>query len=470
MTTPGNYRKINFDRCDHRMLGTCADDTEGCCAVVACDLCLRLLDAYVTPEEYDIAIPIASGRATFSGDGYSGQVESITFLAEWLRDYETGQCKLFVEIRDPFDTQFLEFSKCYDPEADCMFPAGEQSVTFLLEGTPKAVKLVWTPLDVMTLRHRQEPYNECLLPACGDCTCSTRELCLTLSGTDGCIEALLVKATRVDEDCLLEELPEWDYSFTCNYKVISGSLRMEHNEVTGYCELIHEIASEYLEQVVILAECKTIDETFVWSMGEDNVEYSLRVRSADCEDCINDDLLCCDCRAFADTTVLGVSNSPDDGCAAETVENSGLATGEVTLRALPFDKQRWLETDCILPWPVRWVVSPSPTCDEIYGNGYVVFVQRGTFSETTHPNVNSDIVEKCEWYMVLYTDGPDGLYPMGLSYEYSQCCVDLPQINPDVLLKRLTFPSVDSQYGNWSFVLESSVKNLSSSLNDEDFC
>jgi hypothetical protein len=294
MTTPGNYRKINFDRCDHKVLGTCDEETDGCCAVVACDLCLQLFDAELSPEQREFATPIDSVRISWDGTGYRGSLRNVVFESMWQRGYD-GKCRFIVDIDDGFGyPQTLAFFKCEtDAEAEyggesasCMFPSGEATVTVPLEGAPKALVLVWSPLDIVTLRHRKEPGIECNFPACGDCTCSTRELCLELTSSDGCVESKIVNFLA-NPECPLQELPEWDYEFTCGYDVVTGSLRLEHNDETGQCELIHEVPAEYVEQVVVLEECKTIEEEFSWIVGEgdDAITYTLKVRDADCDTC-----------------------------------------------------------------------------------------------------------------------------------------------------------------------------------------
>jgi hypothetical protein len=102
---------------------------------------------------------------------------------------------------------------------------------------------------------------------------------------------------NADPECIFQDLPVWEYNFTCGYDVVAGSLRLEHNDETGQCELIHEVPEEYVEQVVVLEECKTIEEEFSWTVGEgdDAITYTLKVRDADCDTCeILNFIPCCD--------------------------------------------------------------------------------------------------------------------------------------------------------------------------------
>jgi hypothetical protein len=263
-----------------------------------------LFDAELSPEQREFSTPIDSIRISWDGTGYIGTLRNVVFESMWQRGYD-GKCRFIVDIDDGFGyPQTLEFFKCEtDAEAEdegestsCMFPSGEANVFVPLEGAPKDLVLVWSPLDIVTLRHRNEPGIECNFPACGDCTCSTRELCLQLTSSDGCLKSEIVNFLA-NPECPLQELPVWEYNFACGYDVVAGSLRLKHNDETGQCELIHEVPEEYVEQVVVLEECKTIEEEFTWTVGDgdDAITYTLKVRDADCDTCEIPPLIgCCD--------------------------------------------------------------------------------------------------------------------------------------------------------------------------------
>lgn len=199
MTTPNLYKRVNFDRCDHKLLGTCAAPVGGCCAVVACAICLRLFrDIYPGEEVPEGAEPISSGRADFQEDGYRGGVDgAVTFEGYWVADYVTGDCKFIVTITDIFDTQVFEFSKCGgDPEASCLTPEGSALVTYKSE----LVTLIWEPLDIVTLRHRAEYSEDCIGVDLAVVLDSSQSIAPTLAELQSNIAAVINAVIAVTDD------------------------------------------------------------------------------------------------------------------------------------------------------------------------------------------------------------------------------------------------------------------------------
>lgn len=151
MATPANYKQAKFDRCDHRLLGTCDEGTEGCCAVAACAICLKILDEY--------GELLASDAADFDGSGYVGSVGGISFRSFRGRSQYSDDCVFTVIIDEGgYDEQFLEFAQCDDDEAvSCREPTGEAEVEY----NGKPATLVWEPVETIIMKHRQTAGKAC---------------------------------------------------------------------------------------------------------------------------------------------------------------------------------------------------------------------------------------------------------------------------------------------------------------------
>ena len=151
MTTisPNNRRRVNYDRCEQTTLGTCDEGTVNCCAVVACDLCLRILD------DYDEVL--TAGSAPFVSSGYEGSVGGYTFSGHWSKDPYTNECLFTVVISEgEYDEQTLVFTKCEDG-VTCQNPAGETTVTY--DGQERT--LTWSAMEAITLPHVEVSTNPC---------------------------------------------------------------------------------------------------------------------------------------------------------------------------------------------------------------------------------------------------------------------------------------------------------------------
>lgn len=270
MLTGPHIKKLNFDRCDHKVLGTCSTETEGCCGVVACNLCIQITSDYTE-------LVVDRKVAPFSSPGYAATLGVVVFEAYWRRDYTTDECVFIVEVTDAVETQVLEFSKCYDA-ASCMAPAG--SVAIQYDGKPHV--LSWEPSDIVTLKHRVE--GECKKPFCGECTCAPREICVTLT-IGGCTVSELVGLEP--SECKEEEPPVWEFTLVCpdGGPTVSGTVSLLREEYTNACILNVVIPAHYIDVDYEWLECPLIDDIVVpFTIGYENA--SVTIRSADCDMCI----------------------------------------------------------------------------------------------------------------------------------------------------------------------------------------
>jgi len=166
----GRLINAGFGRCKHRVLGTCVDAADGCCAGVACAICVKLLDSY--GEVVDGA------SFAWDGTGYSGSVGGFSFESYWLDNY--GDCEFHVIITAGGYIEPIHIIKTKgepspvghnqgcspspgpvvsnDPdEACCMNPEGETEV----DDGDNTYTMTWGPVDPLILARRPVITSAC---------------------------------------------------------------------------------------------------------------------------------------------------------------------------------------------------------------------------------------------------------------------------------------------------------------------
>ena len=151
-------------RCSEKRLGCNAseDNTDGCCAIVACRYC-------VTWEEYGQA---EEADKTDNGDGiWQATPGGITFLMQWERSYETDECELVVY----FDGQEVYRKSCYEGQS-CRDSSDSVVVSLpYLDGT-----LTWSKDLQRTLPNVRDYETNCIRQLCPDCTCTCECMCVSI--------------------------------------------------------------------------------------------------------------------------------------------------------------------------------------------------------------------------------------------------------------------------------------------------
>lgn len=154
-------------KCSERQTNSCdLTETDGCCSVIPCVLCLQF---YVAPSTYYY------GEAPFAGSTWSGTIAGVSFQAYWERDYQTDECEFVVAVNG-----IVVYRKsCYEG-ASCRHPDGSTTVTIGEdEGT-----LTWSVFESRPLEYIQDPDSGCRTYFCDDCECSCECLCVTITETD----------------------------------------------------------------------------------------------------------------------------------------------------------------------------------------------------------------------------------------------------------------------------------------------
>lgn len=151
-------------KCSERKSNSCdLTETDGCCAIIPCTLCLEF---FVAPGTYSY------GEAPFAGSSWSGSVAGAAFVAYWEQDYQSGECEFIVAV----DGIIVYRKSCYEG-ADCRDPSGSTTVTI---GSDSGT-LSWSVYESRPLEYIQDPDTNCRTYFCDDCDCSCECLCVTVT-------------------------------------------------------------------------------------------------------------------------------------------------------------------------------------------------------------------------------------------------------------------------------------------------
>ena len=150
--------------CAERMVEACDNvPADGWCGVIPCKLCLEW-------ETYESGID--HGSADFGTSSWAGTVGGLAFVSYWQRNYETNEGEYIVTL----DGEEVYRATCYEG-ASCRDPQGEVAVSVgYLEGT-----LRWSKYEPRELALIDDPDTGCRTHFCGNCRCSCRALCVTVS-------------------------------------------------------------------------------------------------------------------------------------------------------------------------------------------------------------------------------------------------------------------------------------------------
>lgn len=357
----------DWRRCKEKVLGTCSEVTDRCCAVVPCRLCLTL-EVY---GEADIL-----GQAVWNEDAYVGEINDETFYAYWERN-DSGDCQFVVELDGE---EVYRKAKCgggYD-EISCRSPDDE---TALGDGNT----LVWEAVDPLKLRHQRD--GKCNKPFCGDCTCFPRKFCVTITEianeyniSDLCTEKLEVTAL---DDC---ENPTWMFESECGlYGANEFTITLYADEYTNQCMLELSGAGETLTQEV--SGCDNVSVTFETEL----LEIALESEHCGCEPDPPRGTSCCDwdplnpeppsvnvsfcgCTINLQLLTPGATHYSGTGNCGVDIDGS--------FRCITSDEENanqyelWLNCNPLGPNPV-YAVLQSVSCDPFVVSGVITFECEG---------------------------------------------------------------------------------------------
>ena len=347
MPTPSQIRSLGIVRCKETVIDACDGETTGCCGIVSCSLCIKVIDAYGGILDAELA-PYSDGSyfATVAGHSFSGV---------WGRDYD-GECMFTVTIDAGYGEQVLEFT-CYD--APCRAASGEADVA---EGTLTWEVAEWIPIARRTVDGCQHDF-------CGTCGCAPPQICVTVTGDD-CTASGIFPFSGDLNDCGEAITVEYDFSLLCGEQVISGTVSLRRNEYTDECELVIAVGGAYPE--IVETQCAIVGSATV-TLGYS--EYSISVTEAPCDFCGPPFLTPCCPEAplpTFDVTVC-VEGTGDPGC-------DGEYPMEISLGADTAACPQCCDVDGVTPLAIIEQLAGDGGAEFFYHGGGTVYISGAPFS------------------------------------------------------------------------------------------
>jgi len=248
----------HLQKCSETKLDSCGgNSTAECCAVVLCNLCLRL-EIYGEDDEL--------GTATLNKESgiWVGSVGGFDFEAWWEKNLYSDQCEFIVE----FNGVEVYRKSCYEGQS-CRDSSDSAGVTIGYdEGT-----LTWSKLEPRTLPY-VVPEGECRTWFCGDCECTCECLCVTITSPDSVICKGEACVGSYDDTCVG---PVWSTEIECDGETYDISIALGRNEY-GQCILYGTSGYDDLEEIVV-SDCQSLAAS--WQIGYATIE--VKCKGCECE-------------------------------------------------------------------------------------------------------------------------------------------------------------------------------------------
>lgn len=206
MTWAAPWKSTKIKKCSEFIANCEQPETDGCCAVIPCSLCLEF-NPYTGPTVY--------GSAEFNGTAWTGEIAGIAFVGYWQRDLY-GECAFYVTLSG----EIVYTLSCYEG-ADCKDPGDSAEVTIGYDtGTLTWTKVLHRPLALVT-----DYETNCKRHFCGECDCSCLTLCATLTTPYCCTVKFQLTDTAYECDG-----PVWSGSGTCDGDLYVVELYLENTD------------------------------------------------------------------------------------------------------------------------------------------------------------------------------------------------------------------------------------------------
>ena len=298
-------KTVPWRKCRDKKLGTCNTETDTCCAVIPCRLCLQW-DQYGGTTSY--------GTADFVDGSWLGTVSDHTFEAYWQRN-EYGECEFFVFFDDE---EVKRYPTCaYDPYEEtqnCRKPAGLIDVeTYVNQGTLRFSTVEPRPLP------RRITGEGCAENFCGDCECTCRKVCFIYAEGGGLLDEYMpptcgdLNTGLVSNECgEYVDGVYWEADVVCRGDGVHLRLELVRDPYDGTCILRLTVNGagryeEVFEKHII--GCRSFDEQF--QLDENTYVTATCV---DCGGCQPLTGACCDGRCaptVTETCLDPISSSLD---------------------------------------------------------------------------------------------------------------------------------------------------------------
>lgn len=374
-------KPTRLKKCDEFVVGNCNTPTDGCCAVVACMYCLEFVP-YSGDTEY--------GRASFVTSGWEGTIAGAVFTAYWEVGYESGECE-FVVLLDDYE---VYRKSCYEGQ-NCRDSSDFADVTL---GYDEGV-LTWTKKEARPLEYVIDSETGCRTWFCGTCECSCTCLCVVVTDGYGIVQAR-------GEIC--------DIAYPCDGPVWEGTVgdyelsialgRGGYGYSTDTC-VIFPTVNGYAQTEATATGCGSMSASIELDDGT-TIAFTCKV---------------CDCSIIPPVPCLCIVEPGVIWCGyltSGTVCSSTVAA-KVADAVIPTTNMAWNENDCVHGQSMRHLKNPFLGCMDPDNVKRVIWVQKRTDEDT--PYIDNDIVQKWDWYIVVYANGVDTI--LSIHYEYEMCCV-----------------------------------------------
>lgn len=391
---PGNKLK----KCSERFSEWCdPTETDGCCAVIPCMYCLEL-DVYGQGEtQY--------GTTDFSTMGWSGSVGGGTFFGFWEVGQYSGKCEFVVH----WNGEEVYRQSC-DEGQSCRDSSDEAAVVINYEDAV----LRWVKHEYRPMPYVKDPDTECTIHFCGECECTCECLCLLLVEPDG----TQYREEFCDSAYDVCFAPVWEG--TIGYR--SVRLTLARDSYTGQCVILVRVDGEDFEPIPV-TNCTALSGSIVLP---DYSELSFTCKKCGCNG--QQEIYPCECANDDDLNGYGSFGVLESGgtCDLEFTSSSGNGT-----TGRPTANIAWIEAedDCVITLAyLHKLTAFPPDCTSIDSDVLskrLVFVKKGGSGVT--PNIDNDVVQENDWYVVVYAATTDTL--LGVFYEYDICCYNETPLN-----------------------------------------
>ena len=283
MTAMHSKISPRFKRCEEFVVGSCNDDTEDCCAVIPCSLCLELT---IYPDILYGFAPWIEESFQYYGTVTDPESGEHTFSAYWEKDYGTGDCQFVVEWDDEvvYTKGLCEYTDpitCRDPGDEV-----EVDVEYGVTGT-----LEWLVREMIEVRRVAE--DGCTVPWCDDCLCACKKLCVTVAYTDYVDEENSCIAEGVfdfsGDQCTdgTATTVKWSGSATCESgKSWGGYIEMDVDSY-GNCTISGELTTgdptAVLDSQGMITNCSQVAAG--WVIDEYDYDITVNISCLKCGDC-----------------------------------------------------------------------------------------------------------------------------------------------------------------------------------------
>lgn len=266
----------DWKRCREFILGTCNEETDGCCAVAPCRICF-LWEVYGQEDE--------TAQAEWNGVSWATSIGGAAVELFWEKPYST--CQLVLEVDG---VEVYREDMCDETETGptCRHPDGSVSTTIGYDsGT-----LSWSVYSLVEMPRRTGD-DGCADFWCGECSCVPERLCISIVGQLNCDQ----RQTSAWDSSYCNFDPTWPFSFlSCDGNDIEGDIYLHRNAYTDACELVLNIpgATETAEGTLDplgLTDCTTVNAS--WEFELNGSTYTISAVNLNCDSC--DSPVCDNC-------------------------------------------------------------------------------------------------------------------------------------------------------------------------------